>query len=224
MNVKGIGMQPDNVLLILQLLKKQTRRLLKPQPRATEDGLITWKGGYGALDCFAASIHDDCWYGVEGDVLYVREPCRGYELTETDSKRLNLPAMLDGVKYWADDKFIPCEDSKAAADRWMDLYHYGSKRGHANRRGRMVPAIHAPRWTSRIVLELTHVRAEPLLDITEADARAEGKADVEEYLQLWDRLHGKGSHLTNPWVWVLEFRPHFANIDAWLAQRQVAAA
>jgi hypothetical protein len=39
------------------------------------------------------------------------------------------------------------------------------------------PAIHMPRWASRLTLVATAVKTEPLLDISEVDARAEGFED-----------------------------------------------
>lgn len=44
------------------------------------------------------------------------------------------------------------------------------------------PSIHMPRWASRILLEITSVRAEQLQRITEGDAEAEGVARLFEHL------------------------------------------
>lgn len=88
------------------------------------------------------------------------------------------------------------------------------------------PAIHMPRWASRITLEITGVRVERLQEISEADAIAEGVPNqtrltghdkesgcqwgpaepVAEYCQLWESINGPGSWAANPWVWVLEFK------------------
>lgn len=74
-----------------------------------------------------------------------------------------------------------------------------------------------PRWVSRITLEITGVRIERLLDISEADALAEGVAPSSEpgavfapaksaYCDLWESINGPGSWFLNPWVWVVEFK------------------
>ena len=57
-------------------------------------------------------------------------------------------------------------------------------------------------------IRITAIRQERLQDITEADAKAEGVADVEAYRALWQAINGKtpGARWdANPTVFVLEF-------------------
>jgi hypothetical protein len=79
------------------------------------------------------------------------------------------------------------------------------------------PAIHMPRWMSRITLLVEAVRMERVQDISEADAVAEGafkgKATGPEwrnardwYADLWDTINGPGEWDANPWVSVTTFR------------------
>jgi hypothetical protein len=81
------------------------------------------------------------------------------------------------------------------------------------------------RWRSRITLEVADVRVERLQDISQQDAKAEGLLEspacfyrkdhgekpwplpTEAYRDLWESINGPGSWETNPWVWVITFKP-----------------
>lgn len=81
-----------------------------------------------------------------------------------------------------------------------------------------------PDVACRTTLKITGVRMERLLDISEADAIAEGILPplddcyfdymtggyvhpnaVLSYLSLWDMINGKDVHRANPWVFVYDF-------------------
>ena len=93
------------------------------------------------------------------------------------------------------------------------------------------PSIFMPRRASRITLEVTHVRAERLQDISEKDAIAEGVERIENlngmqtfgyrdysgrtagflrarqsFATLWGSIYGEGAWDANPWVWVTKFK------------------
>ncbi len=90
--------------------------------------------------------------------------------------------------------------------------------------GRNRPSIHMPRWASRILLEISSIRIEPLQSITAEQAEAEGvdasmcrqfletspsrheckAAAIHGFAGLWQSTGGDWD--ANPWVWVLEFR------------------
>ncbi len=159
-----------------------------------------------------------CPYGAPGDRLWVRETCQAVE----------RPCGDDGVHYPADGGWVKIENSREAADRWCDLLHYGRREQKRALAGPNVPAIHMPRWASRITLEIADVRVERLQAISEADADAEGfggdypdrvMPDVfppreggwghlsipECYRHLWEHINGADSWDANPFVWVVEF-------------------
>lgn len=88
------------------------------------------------------------------------------------------------------------------------------------------PSIHMPRKASRILLEITGIRAERLQDISEDDAIAEGILFNGDYELWWDyqreqwicvdpidsykslicKINGPETWERNPWVWVVEFK------------------
>lgn len=93
------------------------------------------------------------------------------------------------------------------------------------------PSIHMPKEAARIFLEVTNVRVEPLQEISEEDAIAEGikktwinddikqckfknyindgkgsKSPIDSFISLWKKINGEDSWNANPWVWVYEFK------------------
>lgn len=85
------------------------------------------------------------------------------------------------------------------------------------------PAIHMPRWASRLDLEVTGLRVERLHNIREIDAIGEGVVQFQRGItrhdsenrdlfgKLWQEINGVESWNANPWVWVINFPPVNAN-------------
>ncbi|WP_455913448.1 hypothetical protein [Pseudomonas syringae] len=87
--------------------------------------------------------------------------------------------------------------------------------------GKPRPSIHMPRWTSRILLEITDVHVERLQEISEDQAMAEGvdsqaaasfrstwidRPTGFAFRDLWISINGAEAWDANPWVWVVEFK------------------
>lgn len=199
--------------------KTQTRRVFKlPRGHSWCTELGGLEMGHIEAERWPGDWHVSefrCLYGQPGDRLWVRETCRAEE----------LPDGLDGMRYLADNGFASIQPNEEGINRWLEMRDYG-KRPSPVARVKTVPAIHMPRWASRITLEITGVRVERLQNISEADARAEGIAydpgeggvfyvpgtagcsndsAVGSYRQLWESINGPESWEANPWVWVLEF-------------------
>ncbi len=175
-----------------------------------DNGNGTWDGGCradgGAAATVIRGLHSR--YGVPGDRLWVRETWR------TDTQ----PDGTNGIRFAADDAFIPIQPTREMADHWVDAYD-NDKHGKDWR-----PSIFHKRWASRLLLEVTRIRVERLCDITEEDAKAEGVTLSKnpshfyfgaaqqaphrfEFATLWDSINGKRAPwMADPWTWVIDFK------------------
>lgn len=185
------------VRAILAGTKTQTRRALAPDLFMSSGGAVVRMASAGPATTGIREAHCPYWR-EPGDRLYVKET--GHWKT-------------GDVFYRAGTEHYSAEMANAAA-----LVALGGDRM------RWQPAIHMPRWASRITLEITGVRVERLQDISEADAKAEGiEARYDEwrnygnpmapcirprtsFATLWASINGPGSWDANPWCWVIEFR------------------
>jgi len=150
-----------------------------------------------------------------------------YDGEREENSWMHCPYGQPGDRLWVRETFAPRTlGAWSVLDQHMKpLYRADADRPEWKRIWR--PSIHMPRWASRITLEITSVRVERLQDISEADAQADGVAQVvrdrlpvqqcgeydaidvdpvELYRDLWESINGPGSWDANPWVWVLEFR------------------
>lgn len=154
---------------------------------------------------------------------YLKE--RGWEIQEfiEESPGWWLAISNDEDGEFPDDDFnilVRCPYGKAGDRLWV------------KENGQM------PRRAARILLEVTEVRIERLLDITPQDAQMEGIESVwydemtdahlwkdysgksnglafarMSFFSLWDKIKGTGSAKMNPWVWVIKFKVLTINGD-----------
>ncbi|HEC8802658.1 TPA: hypothetical protein ACTADG_004307 [Salmonella enterica subsp. enterica serovar Havana] len=208
MKERGMIFNAEMVRAILDGRKTQTRRPIKwKQTRFTEmaerdDGsLWPW-----AEDCErGGDIWFACPYGEIGDRIWVRETWQVIHDHIDESSH---------VEYRTYAQSIPKEKDRY----WHTVYaeHFGDE-SREDRGFPWRPAIHMPRWASRITLEITDVRVERLRDLSEEDAKSEGIIPSAggvlpgweyriNFRDLWMDIYGADNWEANPWVWVIEFK------------------
>ena len=186
--------------------KTQTRRVVKPRIKNAYGFYPAdtfWvgehpNGGFWAVDNPNGPTHYmvrdttkrtgfPCPYGIPGDRLWVRET------------------------FWIDD-----------GDRQP---FYKATEEHPEIFQKWKPSIHMPRWASRLTLDVTDIRVERLQEMSFYDWVADfcptpneqekalasfvGASNQRRMAQdLWDSINGKKYPWeSNPWVWVVGFKP-----------------
>ena len=231
---------------------------MKPQPNLTpemdsEAGVAEF---YAADEC-VGTIR--CPYGQPGDKLWVRETWTWTGGSSTYPRDTPLPTGAYDKLYvcYAADGFnrtietggkvlpVPRQPPQREGEVYClrdapaDFVYTGDNT-YVDRLGRWwkrkIPAIHMPRWASRILLEITDVRVQRVQDISEEDAIAEGIRELPlqerepgagwcadplgnptlhyrtpraAFAALWDSINeGRGfGWNANPWVWAVTFLP-----------------
>lgn len=195
------------VRAILDGRKTQTRRIVKGC------GLDWLNDGFTPE--FVADYQNRlCPYGIPGDRLWVRETWQGPLIDEELEEEFR-----QSPDYFKKPSFC----AYRATDTLDAINADGEELGWR-------PSIHMPRWASRILLEIVSVRVERFQDISDSgpqnDCTAEGvfhcgmavptyeewhgdgfnSSEKWMYKKLWESINGAGSWVTNPWVWVVEFK------------------
>lgn len=181
---RGILFSRPMVEALLASRKTQTRRAVR---------------GHGAAEPDPRSNP----FGAPGDRLWVRET---YAAFGHWTRRWN-PAKER--EEWAFADLTP-----ATGRRWRFDHDApdvdGTRDAAAPPRWHKRPALFMPRAASRILLEIVAVRSERLLQVSAADALAEGVAPsadpVAAYRAVWEGINGAGSWEADPLVWVVTFR------------------
>lgn len=169
-----------------------------------------------------------CPFGQPGDILWVREPLQhcGGRTVWHDRGVGNLDEDRTYICVYYPADYPDGTNALEAEVRTIRGIHNSIYRGLHNQK---VPAIHMPRWASRIDLLVKRVWVERVQDISKEDAKAEGapmqggrviwhsELDNEGcwsfdprvwFADLWNSIYGKKpdcSWADNPWVWAVEF-------------------
>lgn len=190
--------------------KTQTRRAVKPQP--PEGHRVTrcpytgtgWSFEHPDGACYCKRLVNPygdpgCFDGEPGDRLWVREAHKfAAGLDGKSASAIAESCMEANYRHpWAPTLY--------AADRGVSndavLNDFGGAWGKSR------PSIHMPRWASRILLEITGVKAERLQSISEADKAAEGATPDMPFGTVWRQINtAPGIRWEDdPWVWAIEF-------------------
>jgi hypothetical protein len=181
------------VRAIIEGRKTMTRRIVKPMP-GSQSKWLTMSGidnvPHGAMSGGGWQMHhplaDQCvdgvqiehdsplgWircpYGSPGDRLWVRETHFVGQPAPDDYPQIVYRA--DMAEHATDGRSVcPIKNHCPSAHK-----------------GPWKPAIHMPRWASRLLLDVVSVSVERLQDISEADAKAEGveSPDTEREEHDW---------------------------------------
>lgn len=223
MKERPILFSGEMVKAILEGRKTQTRRVVKGF------ALDLLQPDNFTPEYVALSENDLSPYGYSGDLLWVRETFFAYGRWET---RYSVKKGRDEWHFV--DMTVECDRAYQYAADEPDV-PLARNRGGVTPGWWKRPAIHMPRWDSRITLEVIGVRVERLQDTSYDDAIAEGVSDFagtfetddvnaigespeqtarrlewpqRQYRSLWDSLNAARGYGwdANPWVWVVSFR------------------
>jgi hypothetical protein len=211
--------------------KAQTRRVIKTPLGFTEfQGFVGVGETRAVFDCsppVCAPVQIRIPFAI-GDRLYVREAWRAMDRQDEFSGGQIAEQCLEvGYKRaWSPIQY----EADGARYNWIvDPLGFGTKPG------RYRHARFMPRWASRLTLIVTDVRVQRLQAITGRDIIAEGIRcggchDVgtgdfsacrnggcfeqrNDFMHLWNSLHGPDAWDANPWVVAVSFEVEHGNID-----------
>jgi hypothetical protein len=136
---------------------------------------------------------------LAGDTLWVRETwmASGPGCTCRDPE---CEVSAVAIRYEADGATTLCEPDEGATGIRKEWVAEVGERWTWDTTWR--PSIHMPRWASRLNLRVVNVVTQPLEDINEADALAEGFRDRAAFLRAYREIY-PGEY--NPTVRVIIF-------------------
>lgn len=186
--------------------RRPVRRENEPDPGKVWDECLCREIDPSDTPCVVCDARfGACPFGAPGDRLWGRETLR----------RVDSGKRTERWVYGADDADVTLPHGDPRVGAMLSWAHH--------KESDTCVSIHMPRWASRILLEVTDVRAERLQDITEDDAQAEGieptnghpergavfgcgPSHREGFAQKWIDIYGRESWDASPWVWRIAFK------------------
>jgi hypothetical protein len=222
------------VQAILENRKKQTRRVVKPQPPSD-------------AHCFTFLNDDDVWKkrNIQNTWTYFVEPEAG-SFPCNDSDKLKCPYGQPGDRIYVRETFEYL-DRGTDDNGWEGYLRYVADEKEIRYPSqdcspKRMPSIYMPKTAARIWLEVEEVKVERLQDISEEDAQAEGvklhkegryyldyiaeaynttqfiyrlNTAKQSFKSLWELVNERKKNfiekhgicwIDNPWVWVIKFK------------------
>ena len=212
------------VRAILEGRKTQTRRVVRRANSLVNGGhanAISWSRlNFAASEIFADAGPSPA--GNPGPYLHVPRP-------DDDTRHRVYPKAQCAARLWVRETWRPFGDRPCSECVGPGNVMYAASADEAELAiFKFRPSIYMPRWASRILLEITNVRAQRVQDISEDDAIAEGLRwhpaleawsaggdswptftdPRRSFAGLWDSINASLGYGwdANPWVWAISFR------------------
>lgn len=137
-------------------------------------------------------IRIKCPYGGIGDRLWVKETWRVHSWDD-EGGQFDVEYQNGGIQHSL------CVTEEILKKYWLP---------NAMPEDTWRPSLFMPRWASRILLEITELRAETVDQISYDDAKAEGCISISDFAILWNSLNAKRGYPWNNgnwWIWVIGF-------------------
>ena len=196
----GILFTPDNIRAIREDRKTQTRRVIVPQPKVSEEEAnvlsAAWINGF---------IDEKCPYGVVGDRLYIKEGVivQGKYWSEFTGKPDGtlVGYYMDGrrVENSWEKRLTAMFMAKQFARTWLDITDV--------RVERLQEISEEDARAEGISVLPLQSENDPSAWYQSAPGIHQDRTARGSYAQLWDSINGKRGYTweSNPWVWALTF-------------------
>jgi len=158
-------------------------------------------------------------FGIRGDKLWVRECWRPLHVLSGHELYFDFPGQF---LNWGFAEVIEYRTSQGSLEALRQIWGNPQGMRQIFNNARLwdpvdnsgecpwKSASHMPEWASRIILDVQRVSIEPLQEITNLDAIAEGCSEqdpIKEFALKWNRRYGKSKFAWehNPCVWACTF-------------------